>query len=140
MIRLLSLDLLLPNENILHRIRGAREIVHHSRRPTLSMLKLQIVLLQPLNQDQFHLDIDQPATRTSVEAGAKVDGLVRYIGEVVLALFRVLCVAHFEEAVRIKGFWVGVDVGVVIELVVRETGLRVGGYMETVLEGVGFDR
>ena len=74
-----------------------------------------------------------------MEAGTEVDGLVRYVGEVVLALFRVLCVTHFEETVRIEGFWVGIDVGVVVELVIRETGLRVGGDMETVLEGVGFD-
>lgn len=113
--------------------------MHHIRRPSLSILKLEIVLLHPLNQDQLRLDIDQPATRTSVEAGAEVDGLVRYVGEVVLALFRVLCIAHFEETVRIEGFWVGIDVGVVVELVVCETGLRVGRDVETVLEGVGFD-
>ena len=74
-----------------------------------------------------------------MEAGTEVDGLVRYIGEVVLALFRVLCVTHFEETVRIKGLWVRIDVGVMIEFVIRKTGLRVGGDMETVLEGIGFD-
>ena len=113
--------------------------MHHIRRPSSSILKLQFVLLQPFNQDELHLDIDEPATRTSVKAGAEVDGLIRYVGEVVLALFGVLCVAQFEETVRIEGFWVRIDVGVVVELVVCETGLRVGGDVETVLEGVGFD-